>query len=362
MNTPMPHPSVAVARPQRSSSRLTARRLLGRPRSVALVLFVFVPMTLLVPTSEASGLKPPHVVLGIWTENSGNHTTVKLEKQIGRRFGGFRDNHSITNSVPGNADDKAYDAGRKLVYRNAQSQNIKGGKICWGSFADGTRDGTLAGIVRAIKADPRWTHRTPYLFSFNHEAGQPRWCGTPEDYKAAFRHIFDYFDSAGILWRNGGQLKMVWTVTRSQMNQQTPGQPTAAQAHDPDLGADGATVVGDYYDLVGLDVYDKVQANGHLSYTDPHQAFDVAHRYALARGKQFGIFELGVAEGAPNEKATFFSQVAPTLRSYGFGVAGSAATLMYSNVNGKQPFWADTSPKSLKAFTAMANRPLFLPR
>ena len=362
MRIPMPHPSVPSVRPQRSLSRAAALRLLGRSRSVVLVLFLAALIGLPVSASGAAGRRPPNVVLGIWTEENGIHTTLKLEKQIGRRFGGFRNNHSISHRVPGNSDNAAYDAGRRLVYRNAESENIKGGKICWGDFADGTHDGRLAEIVRAIKGNRRWTHKTPYLFSFHHEAGQPSWCGTPEDYKAAFRHIFNYFDSAGILWRNGGQLKMVWTVTRSQMNQQRPGQPTAAEAHDPDLGPDGVTVVGDYYDLVGVDVYDKVQSDGHLSYTDPHQAFDPAHKYALARGKQFGIFELGIAEGATGEKAAFFSQVAPTLRSYGVGVAGSAATLMYSNVNGKQPYWVDTSASSLKAFTAMANRPLFLPR
>lgn len=71
---------------------------------------------------------------------------------------------------------------------------------------------------------------------------------------------------------------------------------------------------------------------------------------------------LGVAEGAAGEKAAFFSQVVPTLKSYGAGgVPGSAAALMYSNVDGKQPYWVDTSVSSLKAFTRMANRPLFLP-
>lgn len=358
MKIPVPHPSFTTVRQRRSTPGATSRRFLLRSGPVVLVL---VTIALLVPASEAA-TKPPGVVLGIWTEEKDNHTTQKLETQIGRRFGGFRNNHSISNGVPGNADDAAYDAGRRMVYRNAESENVKGGKICWSNFADGSRDSQLAGIVRAIKADRRWTHRTPYLFSFHHEAGQPSWCGSAEDYKAAFRHIFHYFDSAGILWRNGGQVKMVWTVTRSQMNQRVGSMPTVARAHDPDLGPDGMTIVGDYYDLVGVDVYDKKQSNGHLSYTDPHQAFDVAHKYALARGKQFGIFELGVAEGAPGEKAAFFSQVVPTLRSYGVGVPGSAAALMYSNVDGKQPYWADTSASALKAFTAMANRRLFLPR
>lgn len=334
-----------------------------RPLAVALVLSVCSVIAL--PAASAGTGRtplPPRVVLGIWTETSAGHTTSRLEKQIGRRFGGFRYNHSIVTAIPSKAEDASYDAGRKLVYRNAEATNIHGGKICWGDFADGTRDGLLAEIVHGIKADHRWTHKTPYLFTFHHEAGQPPWCGSPEDYKAAFRHIFDYFSASGILWRNGGQVKMVWTVTRHQLNNEIAGQPTDAQAHDPDLGPDGVTIVGDYYDLVGVDVYNKIQPNGHLSYTNPHQAFDAAHNYALARGKQFGIFEFGVSEGAKGEKAAFFSQVVPTLRSYGYGVPGSAMALMYSNVNGKRPYWADTSPSALKAFIEMAHRRLFLPR
>ena len=340
---------------------MTARRL-TRGRAVALALVACAMTVLPASSAGAGGSLPPRAVLGVWTEKSDGHTTSRLEKQIGHRFGGFRYNHSIVAALPGNAEDAAYDAGRRLVYRNAEATNIHGGKICWQDFANGTRDGLLGQIVRSIKSDRRWTHKTPYLFAFHHEAGQPSWCGTPEDYKAAFRHIFNYFDAAGILWRNGGQVKMVWTVTRSQLNQQIAGQPTSAQAHDPNLGPDGVTIVGDYYDIVGVDVYDKVQPNGHLSYTDPHRAFDPAHAYALARGKQFGIFELGVAEGATGEKAAFLSQIVPTLRSYGYGVPGSAMALMYSNVNGKQPYWADTSPGALKAFVAMANRRFFLPR
>lgn len=307
MNLHTPHSSSATVRSQRPLTRHSPRRPNLRSGPVGFVLVVLlVAIGLVAPASQAADRRAPRVVLGIWTENTSGHTTPRLEKQIGRRFGGFRFNRSIVDTVSGKAEDAAFDAGRKLVYRNAEATNVNGGRICWSDFADGTRDPLLAQIVRSIKADPRWTHATPYLFTFHHEPAS--WCGTAEDYKAAYRHIFDYFDAAGILWRNGGQVKMVWTATWSQMIQRKSGQLTVAEAHDPDLGPDGVTVVGDYYDMVGVDVYDKAQPDGHLSYTDPHQAFDPAHRYALARGKRFGVFEMGIAEGAPGEKAAFFSR------------------------------------------------------
>ena len=305
------------------------------------------------PISPPPGQAP--VTLGVWSDGVNGHTTDALEAQIGRMFGGVRYNYKIMGTIPAKAGNKNFDAGRTVFYNNAESENLDSTPILWADIASGKYDQQLAQTVQAFKSDPRWTHATPYLFSFHHEqdvaAGFGTF-GTPADYKAAFRHVFTYFQASGILWRDGGQVEMVWDVTRNSINS------GSAQQYDPDLGPDGA-VVGDYYDVFGVDVYDQVQPNGHLSYTDPHQAFDSAHQYSLSRGKQFGIFEFGVAEGAPGEKATLFSSVASTLRSYGVGVPGSAMALMYSNVTGKQVFYPDSSVSSLTAFITMANDPLF---
>ena len=336
----MPRPSRRVSRPKVAFGAA----LLG-------VVFVVIAVSLM---RQDSGHPP--VALGIWSDGVSGHTTAALEAQTGRIFGGVRYNDKIMGSVPAKPGDKNFDAGRTVFYNNAQSENLDGTPIKWADIASGAYDWRLAQIVQAFRSDPRWTHATPYLFSFHHEQDATSGFGTfgtPADYKAAFRHIFDYFHAAGILWRDGGQVEMVWDVTRHSINS------GSAKQYDPDLGTNGVSVVGDYYDVFGVDVYDQVQPNGHLSYTDPHEAFDSAHQYALARGKQFGIFEFGVAEGAPGEKAAVFSQVVPTLRSYGVGVPGSAMALMYSNVTGKQVYYPDSSASSLAAFIIMANDPLF---
>ncbi len=296
------------------------------------------------------------VVVAVLAQKGGEtHTTGALEAQIGRMFAGVRYNHKFMDPIPATFGDENFDAGRTVFYHNVQSENLDSTPIPWAEIASGKYDWRLAQIVRALRSDPRWTHASPYLFSFHHEQTAAAGFGTygsPADYKAAFRHIFANFQRAGILWRDGGAVEMVWTVTRNSISSGT------AQQYDPDLGPSG-TVVGDYYDVFGVDVYDHVQPDGHLSFTDPRQAFDPAHQYALARGKQFGVFEFGVAEGAPGEKAAVFSKVASTLRSYGTGVPGSAMALMYSNVTGKQVYYPDTSTSSLAAFIAMANDPLF---
>ena len=328
----------------------------GTRQKVPFTIVLLGLVAILVAVVDLQGGGPPPVDLGIWSDGVNGHTTDALESQLGRMFGGARYNRGFMDPVPAPSDDKNFDAGRTLVYHNVQSENLDGTPILWADIASGKYDWRLAQIVQAFRSDPRWTHATPYLFSFHHEqdvASGFGSFGTPADYKAAYRHIFTYFQTSGILWRYGGQVELVWDVTRNSINT------GSAQQYDPDLGPDGVSVVGDYYDVFGVDLYDKVQSNGHLSYTDPHQAFDPAHAYALARGKQFGIFELGVTEGAPGEKAAFFSKVVPTLRSYGVGVPGSAMALMYSNVTGKQVYYPDSSASSLAAFITMANDPLF---
>ena len=67
-------------------------------------------------------------------------------------------------------------------------------------------------------------------------------CGTPEEYKAAYRHISDFFHAIdpSLLWRDGGQVLLVWTPTQKMFTTGT------AAFYDSDLGADGTTIVGDY--------------------------------------------------------------------------------------------------------------------
>jgi hypothetical protein len=185
---------------------------------------------------------PSHpIALGIWSDGRGGHTTDALETQIGRMFNGVRYNYKFMATIPSSRGDREYDAGRTVFYNNAESQMVGSARIQWADIAAGKYDDQLAKTVAAFQADPRWTQATPYLFSFHHEqdvaSGLGKY-GSPGDYRAAFRHIFDYFQSAGILWRDGGPVEMVWDVTRNSINSGT------AKEYDPDLSGDGS-VVGD---------------------------------------------------------------------------------------------------------------------
>jgi Bacterial Ig domain len=318
--------------------------------------------------SEGGYIHTGPAVLGVFSDGKDGHTDEALEGQMGRAFRGVRNNQRIFEPFPGKDEVRAFDAGAPFSIRNAQTNTLdaSGNKVatCWKDWADGTYDWRLAQIVSAIRSDDRWNHAHPYLFAFQKEmnlndasaasfATHPT-CGTSEQYKAASRHLWNYFKDAGVLWRFGGEVVIAWVPSGSAYRNGD------AKDWDPNLGTDGSSVVGDYYDLVGIDIYDRPEDGGHLKTTDPHWLFDPAWKYAVARGKQLIIPEFGVAEDSVNdgvsEKAQVFSRVASVLSGYGNGVPGSVFGLYYSNVHG---YWPDTTPTSLSAFVKMAREPFF---
>jgi hypothetical protein len=305
--------------------------------------------------------------LGVWSDRKDGHTDAKLEGQIGRKFAGVRNNQRIFEPVPAKDEVSAFDGGRRYSIRNARPNRLVNGRLvatCWKDWANGKYDSTLKGIVDALKADRRWSHSDPYLFAFAKEmnidnATTPH-CGTPEEYKAAARHVFTYLQNAGVLWRTGGKVVIAWVPSGSAFRNGT------AKNYDPNLGSNGRTIVGDFYDLVGIDIYDRVESGGHLKTTDPHWLFDPGHEYAVARGKQLIIPEFGVDEDrvndGVNEKAQVFSRVVSVLASYGTTGPGSVAAVFYTNAGGDSPgagYWPDTSAAALAAFKTMARSSFF---
>jgi hypothetical protein len=299
--------------------------------------------------------------LGIWSDGLNGHTTDLLQSQIGKTFGGERNNERAFAPLPSRTDDQAYDAGRAFTIRNAGSNQLVNGTkvaVCWGDWANGSYDWLIQQWIVSIKVDPRWTHTTPYVFAFNKEMNinnptQPT-CGTPEEYKSASRRIFNAFHAAGILWRDGGQVLIAWVPTDSAFHQ------GYASQFDPNVGPDGVTIVGDYYDLVGVDSYDRVDASGHLKWQDAASMLNDAHAYAVMRGKELIVPEFGVQEDAINdgvsEKAQVLSGIAPLLASYGSGKPGSVAAFYYTNAD---PYYPDTSTAAMNAFIGMANSAFF---
>ena len=294
-------------------------------------------------------------VLGIWSDGINGHTTRRLELQIGRRFRGFRNNSRIFLSLPSTTENRNFDVGRRAIVRNATSNRLVNGRkvaVCWNAWASGSYDWRLAQIVRSIRADRRFTHQTPYVFAFVKEMNlnerhHPT-CGTAAEYKLAARHVFNYFLSVGLLWRTGGQVVFAWVPSGSAFRD------ASAKNWDPDLGTDGKTIVGDYYDLVGEDIYDRTQPNRHLRTLSASWLFDPAHAYAVLRGKELIIPEFGVGRDLvhPGIRAIVFSRVLTKVASYGSSGPGSLAGLYYSNVRG---YWVDTSGFVLAAFRGMAN-------
>jgi hypothetical protein len=280
---------------------------------------------------------------------------------MGRSFGGIRTNSRAFDPLPSRTEDDAFDSGHRFSIRNAGSNQLVGSSkvaVCWGAWANGSYDWQIQQWITSIKADARWTHSVPYVFAFNKEMNdnnstQPT-CGSPEEYKSASRRIFNAFHNAGILWRDGGQVLIAWVPTGSAFRQ------GYANQFDPDVAADGVTVVGDYYDLVGVDVYDRVDTDGHLKWPNAASMLNDPHAYAVMRGKGLIVPEFGVEEDAVNdgvsEKAQVLSGIVPLLSSFGNGKPGSVAGFYYTNAD---PYYPTTSSVAMSAFVAMARSAFF---
>lgn len=287
--------------------------------------------------------------LGIWSDKAPGHTTADLEAKVGRKFSGYRFNKDFASGFPGNSERAAYDAGAQpfKVYRAADGTTSAGAPIPWSEWPSGQHDSSLEGLLAGIKAEERFTLATPYLFAFHHEVSvqhQP----APESiatFKAAFRHISAYLRA-----RIDARLQIVWDDVLRGITKGT---------WDPDLDQAGARV-GSYYDILGLDCYQQPQS-GHLKRTVT-QVTTAVHARSKAAGIPWGWFEFGVGEGAPGEKAEFYSQMVPVLSAFGTSGPGSCMGVYVSNVGlivGKQLYYPDTAPDSLAAFSAMANDPWF---
>ncbi|MBA3690581.1 MAG: hypothetical protein H0W82_04100 [Actinobacteria bacterium] len=303
--------------------------------------------------------------LGVYSDESGGHTLSRLEFALGRRFTLQRINAAMTFDIPSRRDQNWADDGYR-IYHNANAETVDampwGGG--WASIAHGSEDDYFHRVAAALRAGTRFSSTDPFDLSLHHEQGVTSGAqcgvgcnGTPEDYKAFYRHVSDLFHQEEATIDEGGPLRLVWTPTVAQFT--TDGAVQAA-ALDPDLGPDGSSVVGSYYHLLGVDMYSRLTTGG-LSIADPTAALAIVSTYAMARGVPFVIGEYGCQDGsAPAQherKAEYLTTTATALKSFGTG-PGGCEYWCYSHIGAGQN-WLDSSPESLAAFTAIGQDPWF---
>jgi plastocyanin len=256
-----------------------------------------------------------------------------FEAMVGRTMALDREYYQWDQTWPTPDDAWSRDQGRVLFI----SWNAKAGGTWtpWARIADGTYDG----IVDARAADLA-AFGDPVIFSFHHEPEGDAGAGTSADYVAAFRHIRERFQLAGV-----NDVLYAWTLSASSF---------------------GTTKADAFYP--GDEAVDIVAADGYNWFACPNKPgspwrsfgdiFAAFHAFGAAHGKPMIVAEFGAHEdpAVPTRKAQWIAEAATQLESWP-DVKGA----IYYHQDKGCPRWVDSSPASLDAFRGVAADPYFSP-
>lgn len=170
----------------------------------------------------------------------GNEAFTRLP-QVGSAAAIVRTYHrlgSVDAGFPNAAESAVLDSGATLL-----TSIVQEARDGWASILTGIHDDALLTFLRSLHVSAV-EHQLPEIYvSFNHEPdirlNSER--GTPAQFVAAWRHVHNLADSAGLTSRVGGRLKWVWILTAEGF-----GVPGRASQYWPGTGT---------VDAIGVDGY-----------------------------------------------------------------------------------------------------------
>jgi hypothetical protein len=288
------------------------------------------------PGWAEKALTPDHGLLFGASVTRGSYAKIgdavsAFESTIGRRLDLHRWYARWDEPFPGTPVTDSIAAGRTPVL-SVSSQRGDGSKISWASIADGDQDARIVEQAAAIRALD-----VPLYLSFQHEPDYSPGYGTPDEYRAAFRHYVEVFRAQGVT-------NVVWTWIVTPAAFYTSGAGSAAALYPGD----------DVVDWVGLDAYNwnGCSTNGQDTWRTMAQIAGPARDFARAHAKELMLAEWGSFEDAadPDRKAAWFRESMATLASW-----PEVKAVLYFNHVGTCSWFVDSSPSSLAAFTEVAN-------
>jgi hypothetical protein len=255
-----------------------------------------------------------------------------LQKAMGRPFGSRGIYYPLSGFRYPSTDAREARSDRALIYININSWHlVSGKKVCypWRYVAAGNYDKFLGQWVQSLKSFGYG--RT--IITFHHEPSittnpnQPH-CGTPDDYVAAFHHVFVYFRQHGISY------PFVWTMMASDFNLHRAGR------YRPPLKN---------FQIVGVDGFNKRS----LRWRWPAEIFNAVEAYSRSVGKRLLIGEVGSEEDLTQSgrKAKWITAASSVFRDYGNVVA-----VEWTDVRGYRP---TTSLLSLQAWVQASELPYY---
>jgi plastocyanin len=274
------------------------------------------------------------------TGNTRREAMTNFEALVGRQMATERVYDLWDDPFPTDDDLWSRDLGRTLyVSWNASPRDGTGCKG-WANIAAGLYDAEIDAKAEALKS-----FGAPIIFSFHHEpTTKPEFggdCGTGEDYKAAWRYIHDRFQTDGVT-----NATYAWTMTAQSF------QNGKGDEYYPGNGI---------IDLIAADGYNWYSCEFHNGpWREMDEIFQSFYDYGVSKGKPMFIAEYGSGEddAVVGRKAQWFANGADLLKRW-----SEIKGVSYFNVGtgGACDRYADSSPTSLQAFSAMGHDTYFNP-
>jgi hypothetical protein len=209
--------------------------------------------------------------------------------------------------------------------------------ISWnGTFTSEIAEGEHDALIRE-RADAVKALGAPVFLRWFWEMDgrkKAHWAQTPTDYIAAWHHIREIFAERG-----ADNAVWVWCPNASAF-----ASDEAARWYPGDA----------YVDWVCGDGYNWAPGRAGDEWESLSEVFAAFHAWGMAQGKPMMIGETGVQERDPGEKPAWFAQALAQLQT---DLLPGIAAVVYFDSNTPHPWWVDSTPESLAAFTAIADDP-----
>ncbi len=286
----------------------------------------FVAGAITAPATNA--VTAPHVRFGAWVQQGTAATHADavraLETQLG--FTLAIDNHyrPWTNTFWRDEQDDIATGRTPMISWTGQGTTAA-------AIASGSEDANIARVADAVKAlGGRALVR--FAYEMDQPRSGPRYLGSPAQFIAAWRHVYDMFQARGV-----SNARFVWAPIAA--NYATG----VAQSFYPG---------NRYVDWIGADGYNWYPGRPGSKWTTFGDIFTAFYAWAAPRGKPLIVAETGVQEdpAVPGRKADWFADAAVWIRSHN----AIRAVSYFDGVSPKgYDFRVDTSGASFAAWRTM---------
>ncbi|MDT0165805.1 PKD domain-containing protein [Actinotalea sp. AC32] len=290
-------------------------------------------------SAAARALTPDTGVLFGAAVSRGSHPDMDtaisaFERMVDRKLDVHRTYSQWDEPAPGNTVTDTVARGRTPVHSIAPKL-VNGTRLSWASIAAGKHDTKIREHARAIKA-----LGVPIFLTFQHEPELALAHGTPAEYRAAWRHYVSVYRSEGVQ-----NVVWTWIVT-----------PTVFGANAT-VTADQLYPGDDVVDYISMNAYNWFGCSTNNSYTSWRSMEYLSQNfraYGKAHAKPLMVAEYGSNEDAsqPGRKGAWLRETMDSFTSW-----PEMKAVLYFNVHGSCPWFVESSPSSLAAFTEIGDRP-----